>query len=129
MTQWSERHVPESDRSQSASLLDVRGLTVRYATQGGAITAVDDVSFTVGRGERVALVGESGSGKTGTCLAIAGFLTQSNATVTAERIAFDGMDVTARKSGRIPTRLAGLALTRSGQSEVSYATSSARPKG
>jgi peptide/nickel transport system ATP-binding protein len=97
-------------RPESAPLLDVRGLTVRYATRGSVLTAVDDVSFTVGHGERVALVGESGSGKTGTCLAIAGFLTHSNATVTAEHIAFDGVDVTARKSGRIPTRVAGMAM-------------------
>jgi oligopeptide/dipeptide ABC transporter ATP-binding protein len=37
-------------------------------------------------------------------------LTQSNATVTAERIVFDGVDVTGRKSSRIPTRLSGLAM-------------------
>ena len=51
----------------SAPLLEARALT-RHFKVGGAIArqalhAVDDVTFTIGRGEIVALVGESGSGK------------------------------------------------------------------
>ncbi|PSM43207.1 ABC transporter ATP-binding protein [Streptomyces dioscori] len=52
-------------------LLDVRGLTVR--TDDGR-TLVDDLSFTVGGGERLGLIGESGSGKSLTTLALLGLL-------------------------------------------------------
>jgi peptide/nickel transport system ATP-binding protein len=45
------------------SLLEVRHLTKVFGTGDHAVRAVDDVSFTVGRGEIVAIVGESGSGK------------------------------------------------------------------
>jgi len=52
------------------SLLDVKELSIRY----GDSYAVNDLSFTVDRGEAVGLVGESGSGKTQTALAILGLL-------------------------------------------------------
>ena len=50
----------------STPLLDVRGLSVAF----GAKTVVDDVSFSIAPGEKLALVGESGSGKTVTALAL-----------------------------------------------------------
>ena len=43
-------------------LLDVRNLRVSFRTRTGLVTAVDGISFTVGRGDVVGLVGESGSG-------------------------------------------------------------------
>ena len=52
------------------SLLEVEGLSVKY----GDAAVVDDVSFTVSRGESVGLVGESGSGKSQTALAVLGLL-------------------------------------------------------
>ena len=51
-------------------VLDVRGLTVEFSSEGGVLRAVDDVSFQVGRGEIVGLVGESGAGKSLTSEAI-----------------------------------------------------------
>jgi len=75
-------------------LLDIRGLTVRFATRHGAFTAVDGVDITVERDEVVAIVGESGSGKSVAMLAIMGLLPWT-ATVTAERLQFDGRDLQA----------------------------------
>ncbi|MFC0407264.1 ABC transporter ATP-binding protein [Roseomonas elaeocarpi] len=52
------------------AVLEVRDLHVRFRAPGGAIPAVQGVSFDVRRGETLALVGESGSGKSVTSLAL-----------------------------------------------------------
>src|SRR5437879_7373752 len=50
--------------------LEVRNLRTEFATRAGVVRAVDDVSFSVGAGETVAVVGESGCGKSVTALSI-----------------------------------------------------------
>jgi peptide/nickel transport system ATP-binding protein len=66
-------------------LLDVHGLTVAFHVDGrGWLTAVDDVSFSIGPHETVVLVGESGSGKTVTSLAIMGLVRPPAARVSGE---------------------------------------------
>jgi len=52
------------------NILEVQNLSVHFGRGEGLVKAVDDVSFTVGRGETVALVGESGSGKSISALAL-----------------------------------------------------------
>ncbi|HMX10537.1 MAG TPA: ABC transporter ATP-binding protein, partial [Burkholderiaceae bacterium] len=74
------------------SLLDVRNLTVRFATRRGAFTAVEGVDLAVDPGEVLAIVGESGSGKSVAMLAVMGLLPWT-ATVTADVLAFDGIDL------------------------------------
>ena len=73
-------------------LLDIRGLTVRFATRHGAFTAVDGIDIGVEPNEVLAIVGESGSGKSVEMLAIMGLLPWT-ATVTAERMAFAGQEL------------------------------------
>jgi ABC-type dipeptide/oligopeptide/nickel transport system ATPase component len=53
-----------------APLLDVQSLKTHFFTRDGVVRAVDGVSFSVGRGETLAIVGESGCGKSVTSLSI-----------------------------------------------------------
>jgi dipeptide transport system ATP-binding protein len=73
-------------------LLDVRNLSVSFATRGGAFRAVDGVDLAIDAGEVLAIVGESGSGKSVAMLAVMGLLPDS-ATVTADRLSFEGHDL------------------------------------
>jgi dipeptide transport system ATP-binding protein len=73
-------------------LLDIRNLTVSFATRGGAFRAVDRVSFTVAANEVLAIVGESGSGKSVAMLAVMGLLPWT-ATVEADAMNFMGQDM------------------------------------
>lgn len=65
------------------ALIDVQNLTLKFRTDEGLITAVDDVSFTINRGEVMGLVGESGSGKSVTAKALM-HLNAKNAVYTPE---------------------------------------------
>jgi len=51
-------------------VLEVAGLQTYFFTRDGVVKAVDDVSFSLGRGETLAVVGESGCGKSITALSI-----------------------------------------------------------
>ena len=51
-------------------LLQIKNLSVDFVTESGSTTALKNISFTIERGETVAVVGESGSGKTVTSLSV-----------------------------------------------------------
>ena len=51
-------------------LLDVRDLTVEFATRRGVVRAVEHVDISIARGETVGIVGKSGSGKSVTSYAV-----------------------------------------------------------
>jgi len=74
------------------ALLEIRDLSVSFDTAKGAFKAVDGIDMTVDSGEVVAIVGESGSGKSVSMLAVMGLLPDS-ATVTADRMHFNGIDL------------------------------------
>ena len=74
-------------------LLSVRGLTTRFRTERGNVTAVDDVSFDVGAGETVAIVGESGSGKSVTALSILRLIPDPPGKIERGEIIFGGRDL------------------------------------
>jgi peptide/nickel transport system ATP-binding protein len=64
----------EPSQALTEPVLVVEGLRTYFHTKAGVVKAVDDVSFTVGRGEVLGLVGESGSGKTVTGFSIMGLV-------------------------------------------------------
>jgi oligopeptide transport system ATP-binding protein len=67
-------------------LLDVKNLNVSFDTHMGRVQAVRDISFTVKKGQTVAIVGESGSGKSVTASAIMRLLSTETAHVNGEII-------------------------------------------
>jgi microcin C transport system ATP-binding protein len=93
-----------SDASGAAPLLEIRNLSVTFAGRGGAnpVEAVKNVSFTLDRGETLALVGESGSGKSVTALSILQLLPYPVAAHGSESsVRFDGEELV----GAPPERL------------------------
>ncbi len=74
-------------------LLRVRGLRTRFLTDRGAVHAVNDVSFSVRRGETLALVGESGCGKTAAMLSVLRLLPAHRTRVEADEVSFRGRDL------------------------------------
>ena len=75
------------------SLLEVRDLTTSFQTGGGEVTAIEDVSFSLEKGEILGIVGESGSGKSVTALAIMGLLPRPPARILAGSIRFEGQEL------------------------------------
>lgn len=87
------------------SLLSIRDLSIQFATGDGAIHAVNDVSFDIEQGQKLAIVGESGSGKTQIAMSVMGLL-ERNASTQGE-IIFDGQDLlklTTAQLNKIRTR-------------------------
>ncbi|UFM64699.1 ABC transporter ATP-binding protein [Paracoccus sp. MA] len=91
------------------ALLNIRNLTVRFATSTGSFTAVDGIDVRVDKGEVLAIVGESGSGKSVSMLAAMGLLPDT-ATVTADEMSFDGKDL-LRMTPRQRRRVIGREIT------------------
>ncbi len=74
-------------------LLDVRHAGVNFKTEHGQVSAVQDISFQLYRGETIAIVGESGSGKSVTARLVMGLLSK-RATVSPDtRVKFRGEDI------------------------------------
>ena len=71
-----DRDLPTTPGARE-TVLSIEHLKVTFATDGGDVKAVDDVSLTVAPGEVLAIVGESGSGKTVTARTILGMLAET----------------------------------------------------
>jgi peptide/nickel transport system ATP-binding protein len=75
-------------------LLDVRDLTVEFATRRGVVRAVSKVDVSVAKGETVGIVGESGSGKSVTSYALMRILDRAGR-IAEGSVAFSGLDLRA----------------------------------
>ncbi len=74
-------------------LLEVKNLKTDFKLKKGVVNAVNDVSFSVDKGEILAIVGESGSGKSVTSLSIMGLIAEPGK-VSGGEILFKGADLT-----------------------------------
>jgi len=73
-------------------LLEVKDLEVKFALRLGELTAINGVSFTLDRGERLGIVGESGAGKSVTGFAIINLLSKPGY-ISAGRVLFEGQEL------------------------------------
>jgi len=69
-------------RAKGAPVIEVKDLNVSFKTAAGVIKVVENVSFSIGKGECLAVVGESGSGKSVSALATIGLLVKDQSAVT-----------------------------------------------
>ncbi|MBR6503635.1 MAG: ABC transporter ATP-binding protein, partial [Firmicutes bacterium] len=77
----------------SDNLIEVRHLKKYFETSHGMLHAVDDVSFTIGRGKTLGVVGESGCGKSTLGRVIIKLLEATDGEVW-----FDGEEITQQKN-------------------------------
>ncbi len=83
---------PDTSRTSSGPLLDIKGLKTHFDTREGVVKAVDEVTLEVNRGEVVGVVGESGCGKSVMSLSIMGLVPKPGEVVGGEVI-FDGRNI------------------------------------
>jgi oligopeptide/dipeptide ABC transporter ATP-binding protein len=102
--------IHEVTQDAAAPLLEVVGLEVNFFTRRGVVQAVRDVSFSIERGESVALVGESGSGKSVTARAIMG-LVDLPGRVTGGDVRWKGHSFVGRRSDRAARSVRGKAIS------------------
>lgn len=76
----------------SETVLEVKGLSLSFHTSSGRVEAVRNVSFSLKKGETLALVGESGCGKSAACRAVMRLLAR-NATIDSGAILLHGEDL------------------------------------
>ncbi len=73
-------------------LLEVEDLQVKFALRFGELTAIDGISFTLDKGERLGLVGESGAGKSVTGFAIINLVSKPGY-ISGGRVLFNGQEL------------------------------------
>ena len=74
-------------------LLDVQNLQTSFHTRNGIVRAVQDVSFSLEKGETLGIVGDSGSGKSVTCYSLMRLIPQPPGRIEGGRALFDGVDL------------------------------------
>ncbi len=83
------------------SLLEVKNLQISFFTDDGEVRAVDGVSFTIQKGETLALVGESGCGKSVTALALGKLVATPPGVYKGGEVLLDGENVLKMGADRL----------------------------
>ena len=76
----------------SQPLLDLRNLTTEFTSDGKVLKAVNEVNFTLHRGETIGIVGESGSGKSVTSLSVMRLIPNPPGRIAGGQILFNKRD-------------------------------------
>jgi oligopeptide/dipeptide ABC transporter ATP-binding protein len=84
--------VADADVDPREAILEVKNLRTSFPTAGGFVHAVDNVSFSVRKGEALALVGESGCGKSVTAMSIMRLVAPPGR-ITAGEVRFKGKNL------------------------------------
>lgn len=82
------------------SLISVRDLTVKFATRERSVTAINNISFDLAKGERLGIVGESGAGKSITGFSLMNLLTAPGYIDTGE-ILFQGENIVGKSDSEM----------------------------
>src|SRR6201995_4248860 len=77
----------------AGAVIDIKGLRTYLFTRSGIVKAVDDVSFSLRRGETLAVVGESGCGKSMTALSVMRLVPNPPGKIVGGSITLDGRDL------------------------------------
>ena len=80
-------------QSSTENILEVSGLQTFFFTRAGVLKAVDDLSFTLKRGETLGIVGESGCGKSMTALSIMRLVPEPPGRIVGGKVVLDGRDL------------------------------------
>lgn len=80
-------------------LLEVRDLSVEFHTAAGVVRAVRNISYTLDRGETLAILGESGSGKSVSSSAIMNLIDMPPGRISSGEILLDGVDLLKMPAG------------------------------
>ena len=75
------------------NILEVHDLEIRYVTDEETVQAVNDITFSLERGESIGRVGETGAGKTTTALGIMGLVPDPPGEIVKGSILFEGEDL------------------------------------
>ncbi|WP_027583581.1 ABC transporter ATP-binding protein [Bradyrhizobium sp. Ai1a-2] len=84
-----------SGAGKGETVLEVKNLKTVFFTNSGLFRAVDDVSFSVRRGETLAIVGESGCGKSVTALSVMRLVPDPPGRIVGGEIVLEGKDLLA----------------------------------
>ena len=104
----------KSKKNNKEAVLSVKGLQVHYETSKGWVKAVEDVTFDLERGKRLALVGESGSGKTTMAMGLMRMIKEPGKIVSGS-IEINGKDIISLSDTALRnTRLKEIALVPQG---------------
>jgi oligopeptide transport system ATP-binding protein len=76
-----------------SKLLEVKNLQTQFFTQDGVVNAVNDISYTLDKGETLGIVGESGSGKSVGVLSLMKLIPTPPGKIVGGEVLFDGRDL------------------------------------
>ncbi len=82
-------------------LLEVTNLRTSFYTRHGIVRAVNDVSFSLEKGDSLGIVGESGSGKSVTCYSLMRLIPQPPGKIEGGTAMFDGVDLLSASPGQL----------------------------